>query len=406
MYLLPLATDKDTLSYIIDSIKELRKGKITIDKIIINKLMSMQNYKDALSYFLDNKISKDLICTIGLNRKSRKYDVTYYDLYKYLFEKYVNKKRNVDKKIIEAIKGNNNKSISARWMALLYDTFNMKSIIKDPFGHTNKTIFDKVNNENEFKKIFFEYMHLIKAKATLSDYFDLNMRYIRTTNCITFRDEKVELDTIPSILFNNIKKDLLDIIDIETKDLILDISINDICKSIVISDEKFIDLANKKFKKKFENKNAVFTVTKDIRYKKFNDLIDNLFTNDKILNLLNCFEKRDDDNIQKYLKCEADIPTIFEYVLGIIWYIVSERKGKILEYMKLSLDADLLPRTHAAGGGSDIVYEYEATKFYPKHTMLLEATLAEKTGQRMMEMELVSRHLGDYIVKECIYESK
>lgn len=54
----------------------------------------------------------------------------------------------------------------------------------------------------------------------------------------------------------------------------------------------------------------------------------------------------------------ADIPTIFEYVLGILWYKTSERHGKILDYMKLSLDADLLPKTHAAGGEADIVYEY------------------------------------------------
>ena len=61
------------------------------------------------------------------------------------------------------------------------------------------------------------------------------------------------------------------------------------------------------------------------------------------------------------INAEADIPTIFEYVLGILWYKISERKGKILDYMKLSLDADLLPKTHAAGGEADIVYEYHAT---------------------------------------------
>jgi hypothetical protein len=45
-------------------------------------------------------------------------------------------------------------------------------------------------------------------------------------------------------------------------------------------------------------------------------------------------------------------------VLGILWYKANESREKILYYMKLSLDADLLPKTHAAGGGADIVYEY------------------------------------------------
>ena len=64
--------------------------------------------------------------------------------------------------------------------------------------------------------------------------------------------------------------------------------------------------------------------------------------------------------------------------------------------MNLSLEADLLPKTHAGGGEADIVWKYEMTYEYPKHTLLIEATLADGQNQRRMEMEPVSRHLGDY----------
>ena len=112
------------------------------------------------------------------------------------------------------------------------------------------------------------------------------------------------------------------------------------------------------------------------------------------------FEERRDDEITAYVTDNADIPTIFEYILGIIWYKTSEREGKILDYMKLSLEADLLPKTHAAGGEADIVYEYqEKPGVYPAHTLLLEATLANSTAQRNMEMEPVSRHLGRHLLK-------
>ena len=94
----------------------------------------------------------------------------------------------------------------------------------------------------------------------------------------------------------------------------------------------------------------------------------------------------------------ADAPTIFEYILAILWYKISERKGKVLDYMKLSLDTNLLPKSHAAGGEADIVFEYNASESYPKHTLLIEATLAEKNNQRRMEMEPVSRHLGDHLI--------
>ena len=78
---------------------------------------------------------------------------------------------------------------------------------------------------------------------------------------------------------------------------------------------------------------------------------------------------------------------------------MSERQGNILDFMQLSLEANLLPKTHAAGGYADIIYEYEACLAYPKHALLLEATLADGTNQRRMEMEPVSRHLGDYRIR-------
>ena len=75
------------------------------------------------------------------------------------------------------------------------------------------------------------------------------------------------------------------------------------------------------------------------------------------------------------------------------FFRICNRSGNILEYMKLSLDANLLPKTHAAGGTADIVYEYNRNEEYPEHKVLLEATLTESTSQRKNEMEPVSRHL-------------
>ena len=111
------------------------------------------------------------------------------------------------------------------------------------------------------------------------------------------------------------------------------------------------------------------------------------------------FETRNDDKINELVTYNADIPTIFEYILGIIWYKISEYKGKILDYMNLSLDADLLPKTHAVGGSADIIYKYDKTDFFPEHTLLLEATLTNNQNQRRAEIEPVSRHLGDYLLQ-------
>ena len=67
--------------------------------------------------------------------------------------------------------------------------------------------------------------------------------------------------------------------------------------------------------------------------------------------------------------------------------------------MKLSLDANLLPKTHTTGGYADFIYKYEACISYLEHSLLLEATLADGNNQRRMEMEPVSRYLGDYRIR-------
>ena len=132
---------------------------------------------------------------------------------------------------------------------------------------------------------------------------------------------------------------------------------------------------------------------------RLHSLIEKQFSKKVLLELLDCFEGRSDRRIEELVTKDADIPTIFEYIIGVIWYEISERHGNILDFMNLSLDANLLPKTHAGGGDADIVYRYDKTDFYPEHTLLLEITLATSTNQRRMEMESVSRHLGEYRLK-------
>ena len=90
-YLLPLCVSKETTLNIIDSIKQLRNGEISIDRIILNTVLDLPNYTQAKSLFMQNSVSEELICTIGMNRKSRNYDKPYYPLYVILKEICVNK---------------------------------------------------------------------------------------------------------------------------------------------------------------------------------------------------------------------------------------------------------------------------------------------------------------------------
>ena len=80
-YLLPLCTSNEYTDQIIGCIQACRNNSASVDDIIINRLLEMDNYQAALKKLLDNTVTESLICEIGLNRKSRNYDKTYLRLY-------------------------------------------------------------------------------------------------------------------------------------------------------------------------------------------------------------------------------------------------------------------------------------------------------------------------------------
>ena len=395
-YLLPLCVGANETDEIIEGIKKLRTNGTTIDNIIINRLMNMNNYNTALDYFIENDVTESLICEIGLNRKSRQYDKPYFKLYEALYRVFVEDDIDSLPSVYSATK---NIKIGKWWRSYLFDTTSETAIGKFPSDHLKVTLFNGVTGEIEFKKAFFETMHLFKAKATLSDYLDLNRRYIKTTDIVLFEDDTVKLDVVPQYFFKSVMDQLYSDIFVKSELLYENCSIESISACLVVSDDTIIDGINEELGLSVTTIEAAREALEDNRYQRLQHLIDTKFTDENLLSLLDYFEDRNDTEIRNMVTDNADVPTIFKYVLGILWYKASERQGKILDYMKLSLDADLLPKTHAAGGEADIVYEYCATEAYPEHTLLLEATLADSTNQRRMEMEPVSRHLGRHLIR-------
>ena len=394
-YLLPLCTDRANTNQIIAGIERVRNGTATVDEIIIDRLMGMDNYQEALQIMLRSTPSEDLFCDIGLNRKSRNYDRPYYSLYNALYDVYVN--HNIAA-YIDVLSATKPITIGKWWRSYLFNTTSEVAITRNPNSCINNTYFDRVRNENDFKIVFFKTMHLFKAKATLSDYFDLNRRYIKTTDIFLFEDDEVKLDIVPKHFFESIDTDLYNYAFTGSHLLPENCNIESIAPCLAINEDDIVEAVNAELGTAITTIAEAQNALEDRRYARLQQLISTKFSDNQIVTLLNYFEDRNDVEIKRMVTDNADVPTIFEYVLGILWYKASERQGKILNYMKLSLDADLLPKTHAAGGEADIVYEYEATEHYPQHTLLIEATLADGTNQRRMEMEPVSRHLGQHLL--------
>jgi hypothetical protein len=284
------------------------------------------------------------------------------------------------------------------WRKELFKTTTYGKVKREGHGVLTDSPIFSAKNERELRIYFFELLHLFKAKATLSDYADLNRRYFKTTDTVIFADGKVEFDVIPRCWMNEVADKILEVSFIENVNLSDDVSLEIIAPFLEIDERKLYANIERIYGIRITTADDARTVVSDERYKRFNKLIDERFNRETLIDLFGKFERREDKTIRQTVTNNADIPTIFEYILGIAWYLISNRKGDVLSYMNLSLEADLLPRTHATGGNADIVYAYTLSTAYPAHTLLIEATLADNSNQRRMEMEPVSRHLGEYIL--------
>ena len=404
-YFIPLIIDKESLNEIIENIKRYRKNELKKEDVIYQKLISMKNYQEAKKVFLNNEITENLILLVGMNRKSRKnkksedYDKIFFKLYELLKSIFINKSEEDFLDLLETIKKISKKP-QRYWKKLIFNTNQKRNIEKNKSKSVEENCpFNSCENEEDLKEVFFKYLHTFKTMATLKEYSDLNRRYLALTETFIFEDNLIKLDIFPKYYFRESISNLINEAFIEDKNLKDEIELDEISDNLKINLDKVYANLSKDLNIEITSSNEANKYIQGERYKRFNLLVENKFTDEILLQLLEYFEKREDEKIKKLVTDEAAIPTIFEYILGIIWYKISEFEGNILEYMKLSLEANLLPRTHASGGYADIIYEYDKSKNYPKHSLLIEATLSDGSNQRKMEMEPVSRHLGDYRIK-------
>jgi len=111
------------------------------------------------------------------------------------------------------------------------------------------------------------------------------------------------------------------------------------------------------------------------------------YPKEKIMELLPMFSDRSKDNqIKKEVNDAATVPTIYEYIIGIAWYYISNGAFDLYNSLNLTLNADFEPVIHAGGGDGDIVIHYEEI------VVMLEVTLMNKQAQKRGEWEPVLRH--------------
>lgn len=399
-YLLPLCLKNSEAKDLIEIIKKLRNKEISVEDVINNKINSMDNYNEALNFMNSNKIDTlDKFAIIDMNRKSKEYSKGLFEFYIQLWD-IIHGELNEERmtQILEFIKGQSNKNSKVAKYWKEYFGYETKIILTDEWKVylKNTKIFNS-KDIVEYNTEFFRIMHTAKWKANLEDYADLNRRYFSLTDIIIFNDGKIELDILPKYYFLNISEDLLNTEFLNLKSykkfLEEDIEFSKIYSCLNIDISKIITQIRIDYPDSNISIDNVKDFVKDERLKRFEILIENRFNKEMLITLFRNIENDNRKDVEEYLECEATIPTILEYVLAIAWYRISNKQGNILDFMKLSLDANLLPKNHAGGGTADIVYHYTQNETYNEHDLLLEATLTDSTSQRKAEMEPVSRHL-------------
>lgn len=406
-YLYPTCLNNNDVLKTTTDILSMRE-KFSVDDILLKKMMSMDNYQEAYSFFMNSiQIDENVMECIGMNRKSGKYDRPFAYIYNILKDLVLNRKiLNYDEKITllkqlndSFTKINANQASSWKTIFKLYKNTKLNQEFLLQFYELQ---ICKCNTENELKDCFFKTWHLMKWKSTLEDYYDLNKRYFNLTDIIKYENGRFKLVEIAEYYFNDIIEKILFKPMISKNDYeqyftnYIDISkIYPECNKTKLD---ITNTINNRYGKTI-NPEKLEEYLKDIKNNSFIKLIDEKFNDNILLELLDCFKNRNDNRIKEIVTDDATPSTIFEYILGIIWYKVSDKVGRLEEYMNLTLDANFMPKTHAPGGEADLIFNYTKSDIFPKHDLLIEATLSESTGQRQMEWEPVSRHLENHISK-------
>ena len=385
IYRFPLCQNFDDIKNEIAIIKKNRNFEL--DSYLREKISKKENYKNALCYFIENNVTLDILSTIIFDRKSSKSTKIYFKLFNKLFKFYQDKKLlslKEKQKIIEELKN----ILKGFGQSKLKPYLSKRLCLSDIKKFEKLDIF----NTQTFKEEFFYLIHITKWHINLDEYYDLNKRFLNLTEIFIFENNKIYLDDIIKFYFEDNINNFLNIV-INSKEEYQNQLYNNI--DINIDENRLLD----KIKNKFNIKDSINLreVIKNIKinYKidRFEKLIKNEFDNKTLINILNDIKQRNDNKIKKAKDWDSDIPTIFEYIIGIIWYKISNKKIDPSNFLNLSLDNNLYPIRFASGGASDIIFEYD-----DEHLMI-EVTLSNKDNQRKMELEPVSRHLGRYRLK-------
>jgi hypothetical protein len=403
--LLPIQKNFSELKSLIDSFIA-NDGSLDIQEILLYKIASMENYQNSLNYFLENTKNEETFKTAYLNMKGGGFDLPYKGFYELITSYDTSDTTEIKleklKSLANYISGNLPASLlKNKYYKLLFDLDHKPK--KVDITEDLITVFESsfLYRNTDFDENFFYLVHLVKWYTNLEkEYADNNKRFLALTDSFIFEDNNIKLNPIIKVYFEDIIDNLVDNYVLQEKDeyqrkLHNNIELSEISSMLGKDINLFANQLRSLYPSLNINENIqeqIFNFSKNDKLKRFNQLIDSHFNITALIELFTHINIRDDKKILEYnnINWDTNIPTIFEYLVGIAWYLITSKEGDITDFLNMSLDSNLLPLRFAGGGQSDIVCKYSG------EDILIEVTLSNDENQRRMELEPVSRHLGRY----------
>ncbi|MFI3253353.1 MAG: AlwI family type II restriction endonuclease [Eubacteriales bacterium] len=269
----------------------------------------------------------------------------------------------------------------------------------DEFLEKNKN--HPLLRQEDFHQNFYVEFVISKRTDSIAEYSDTTIRLLSASGLVQFRnlpelafEDVIKMICPTGLIANNIfgrmtKAQFMAYEEEEDAFFYKNISL----RKILSYKKKEVAKIQKKVMKTFVAKDISQAKEKIISRKneEFVEMVTSRFPIEKLTELLQLFSDRKNDSmIQKKVNKHAKVPTIYEYLVAIAWYYISDDDYNLYESLNLTLNADFEPVIHAGGGSGDIVISYE------NRVVMLEVTLMNKQAQKRGEWEPVLRHSLNY----------
>lgn len=394
--------DKNDFTNIVQGISpycntdQIRGLLLTNNYAVLLNLINSIDIRTPLEFVLPTLVSKDVFNSYIKNRKSGEAQSCYYDFYVALYSYVANPSIDNYESLKNCYLSEKDKIRKAFCLGRGLFDFGSNGVYDLELFIQNNTDNPFLNSVN-LNSVFYEFYEKSKYVDQLEEYSDTTIRALGATGLFKFKPNvALSFKRLFTIIFNHAdignlffgemteeeykNYEVFDSCLFGANTSISEIlkygesDLNDVISKLSIeygtSDKEII-------------KNKIETKISD-DFKKY---IETNYPLDKVIELLQLFSDRTNDSkIKSIVNPSATVPTIYEYIVGIAWYYISEKDFDLFNALNMTLNADFEPEMHAGGGAGDIVINYS------NRSILIEATLMNKVAQKRGEWEPVLRH--------------